>query len=228
MNYKIGDLAEKYEVGNRGPGYISNGDKWDPGGDSYGSYQLATKVGTLQGYLATSLPYVDRLKKHKIKSTSFDFVWKDIAAKDPEGFKQSQFDYVAGISYIPCRKYADSIGIANSFAINSALFSISNQHGKWKRVLNNAKISQTDNEATQVEKLYDSRKEYVKGLTTLSSTVKKNVIKQRCELEKADCLSLINNSHVDVKPVTQQKRNVSLKETWETIKNVFTSWRERQ
>src|SRR5690348_3680134 len=127
-NYEIGELAEKYETGGRGPGFISDGDKWDPGGDSYGSYQLATKVGTLQGYLKTNLPYTKELNQAApIKSSRFNDLWKEIATKDPVGFKQSQFDYVSSISYSPCRAYANRLGIKNTFALNSALFSISNQ-----------------------------------------------------------------------------------------------------
>ena len=196
VTFDIGDLAEKYETGGRGPGFISDGDKWDPGGDSYGSYQLASKVGTLQGYLKTNLPYVDQLKKLVVKSAAFNQLWKDIAAKDPDGFKQSQFDYVCTISYNPCRKCADKKGILNSFAINSALFSISNQHGGWAKILDAANIKSTDDETTQVNKLYDARKNYVNGLSSLSATLKVNIVKQRCTLERTDCLALINHPHV--------------------------------
>ncbi len=192
MNYEIGELAEKYEVGGRGPGYISNGDSWDPGGDSYGSYQLATKVGTLQGYLKTSLPYVSDLNKYTIKSVAFNAKWKAIATQDPIGFKQSQFDYVATISYIPCRHFADTIGILDSFAVNSCLFSTSNQSGGWKKILVAANIVTGDSEKVQINKLYDARKQYFQSLSSLSPKVKAAVIKQRTVLERADCLNLIS------------------------------------
>lgn len=192
----IGDLAEKYEVGNRGPGYISNGDKWDPGGDSYGSYQLATKTGTLTGYLKTNLLYVSNLNRYVAKSKEFDTLWRNIAQNDPEGFKQSQFDYVKTISYEPCRKYATKMGMADTFAINSALFSISNQHGGWKKILNAAGVHK--DEVKQINALYDARKNYIQGLSTLSATLKKNIIKQRCVLERADCLKLVGKPMVPV------------------------------
>lgn len=197
MGYEIGELAEKFEVGNRGPGFISDGDKWDPGGDSYGSYQLATKVGTLQGYLKTSLPYTDRLKVHTIKSKEFNKVWQQIAKENPEQFKQSQFDYVKTISYEPCRNYADKLGIINSFALNSALFSISNQHGGWKKILIAAQINKTDTEEQQIKKLYAARKDYIKSLSSLSAKIKDNLIKQRCEQELIDCLRLQGSSQLN-------------------------------
>lgn len=189
--YDIGELAEKYETSNRGPGFISNGDKWDPGGDSYGSYQLATKVGTLQGYLKTSLPYVNELKKYKIKTAEFNALWKDIAKNDPIGFKQSQFDYVSTISYAPCRKYADGVGIKDTLALNSALFSTSNQSGGWKKIIDKANINKADSEETQVNKLYDSRAAYFQGLSSLSPKVKAAVVKQRTVEERKDCLALV-------------------------------------
>ena len=190
--FEIGELAEKYEVSGRGPGYISAGDSWDPGGDSYGSYQLATKVGTLQGYLRTSLPYVAELKASgKIKSKTFNAKWKDIAKQDPDGFKQSQFDYVATISYIPCRNYANKLGIIDSFAMNSALFSTSNQSGGWRKILDRAGINQLDDEETQINKLYDARAKYFKtDCPKLSKKVRDAVIEQRTVQERADCLEI--------------------------------------
>lgn len=190
MNVLIGEVAEKYETGGKGPGFISDGDKWDPGGDSYGSYQLATKVGTLQGYLKTNLPYVSELKKYPIKSAQFNKLWKEIAAKDPEGFKQSQFDYVCTISYNPARKYADNLGWPDSVAVNSAIFSISNQHGKWKKIFD--KVGGYSGEIDLLNKLYKRRAAYVESLN-MSQHLKDNIIKSRCEEELEDTLKLVSN-----------------------------------
>ncbi len=193
-NTQIGELAEKYEVGSRGPGYISNGDAWDPGGDSYGSYQLATKVGTLQGYLKRiDLKYVSEFKGYFIKSAAFNAKWKEIAARDPEGFKESQFEYVRDISYTACRKYADKLGYKDTLAINSALFSISNQHGRWKRVLDMADISPKESESVQIRKLYAARKVYIQSLSTMTQKLKNSLIASRCEQELVDALKLMNH-----------------------------------
>src|SRR5215211_8388916 len=40
----LGALSAKYETGGRGPGTVSTG-SGDPGGVSYGSYQMASKMG---------------------------------------------------------------------------------------------------------------------------------------------------------------------------------------
>src|SRR5262245_1600060 len=43
---ELGNLSAKYETGGRGPGVVSTG-AGDFGGVSYGSYQMATKTGTV-------------------------------------------------------------------------------------------------------------------------------------------------------------------------------------
>ncbi|MEO7404886.1 MAG: hypothetical protein ABIU95_14560, partial [Burkholderiales bacterium] len=45
----LGKLSAKYESGGRASGTVSSG-KGDPGGVSYGSYQLSSKVGTAQKF----------------------------------------------------------------------------------------------------------------------------------------------------------------------------------
>src|SRR5215211_8493937 len=47
----LGALSAKYETGGRGPGTVSTG-AGDPGGVSYGSYQMATKMGTVARFIA--------------------------------------------------------------------------------------------------------------------------------------------------------------------------------
>ena len=47
----LGELSAKYETGGRGPGTVSTG-SGDPGGVSYGSYQMATKMGTVARFVA--------------------------------------------------------------------------------------------------------------------------------------------------------------------------------
>ena len=46
----LGELSAKYETGGRGPGTVSTG-SGDPGGVSYGSYQMATKTGTVARFV---------------------------------------------------------------------------------------------------------------------------------------------------------------------------------
>lgn len=193
-SYKIGNLAEKYEVGNKGPGFISEGAKWgDPGGDSYGSYQLETKKGTMQEYLRGSDPYINELKKLKVNSPEFKAAWKRIAKESPEQFQQSQFDYLANKpnGHYKAVAYAKKLGWAvNNFALQSAIFSTSNQSGGWKNIFDKAGINSTDSIKDQINKLYDARAAYFRKLN-LSAMIKKNIILQRTVNERKDALALV-------------------------------------
>jgi len=48
---RLGALSAEFESGGRGPGTVSSG-KGDPGGVSYGIYQLSSKAGTVAGFLS--------------------------------------------------------------------------------------------------------------------------------------------------------------------------------
>lgn len=199
ISYKVGDLAEKYETGEKGPGFISNGASWgDPGGDSYGSYQLETKKGTMQEYLkGVNDPFVNELKILKINSTSFKTKWAQLAAKDPIGFQQSQFNFLANKKngFYDAIKYAKSLGWAtNNTALQAAIFSTSNQSGGWKiGIFDKANIKANDDIKDQINKLYDARAAYFNGLSSLSSSIRKNILQARTINERKDCLKLLDN-----------------------------------
>lgn len=191
--YNIGDLAEKYETPNRGVGYISEGNKWgDPGGDSYGAYQIETNKGTMKAYLNYKDKYTAELRKFVVNSQGFKDKWKELANKDPHGFQQSQFDFIATHSYYPAIADAKNRGWpVNSFALQSAIFSTSNQSGGWKNGIHaKAGIKAGDDLVTVINKYYDAREAYFRSLS-LSNNIKRNIIKSRTVDERADCIALV-------------------------------------
>ncbi len=124
---QLGELSKKYEVGpNGGPGSISHtpGDK---GGPSYGTYQLASKAGSLNGFLRTS-EYGSQFEGLTPGSSSFDAKWKSLAAQDPN-FGQAQHAYMEKSNFGPVRATADKLGVPNTPAINQVLWSTGVQHG---------------------------------------------------------------------------------------------------
>jgi len=197
VNCNAGDLAMKYETGGQdhGVGYISNGSKWgDPGGDSYGCYQLETKQGTMQEYLHGNDRFTNALKVLKVNSSEFKTKWKELALEDPIGFKESQFMFIANKSngYNKAIEFANMLGWnTNNFAMQSAIFSTCNQSGGWKAIFVNAAIYPNDDIVTQINKLYDARADYFRDLR-ISPTIKRNIIKNRTVDERKDCLKLIN------------------------------------
>lgn len=204
--FHIADLAKKYETSNKGPGYISNGSSWgDPGGDSYGSYQIETKQGTMDAYLKYNDRFSSQLEGLVVNSAAFKAKWVEMATNFADDFQQSQFDFLCSKSggYNDAIKYAKQLGWrADSFAMQAAVFSTSNQSGGWKNIFNKAAISAADSITTQLNKLYDARARYFLGLSSLSTTIKTSIMQSRCGKkidmsdysgpnERRDCLKLI-------------------------------------
>lgn len=196
VNPTIGKLTAKYETGNKGPGFISDGESWgDPGGTSYGSYQLESKLGTLQSYLKTDDKFTKLLRPLRINGSEFKAMWRKLAIDDPTGFEASQFNYLANKpnGYVDSYKWAKANGWAvDNLAMQSAMYSTVNQSGGWKQgIFARSGIIPTDSILTQLNKLYDARAAYFQGLKSLSPMIKKNIIKQRCIEERKDAIKLI-------------------------------------
>lgn len=195
VDKKIGQLTAKYETSNRGPGYISSGESWgDPGGTSYGSYQLESKLGTLQAYLKTDDKYTNELNKYKINSNEFKNKWRELAKQDPDGFETSQFLYLANKpnGYVDGYNWAKANGWnVDNLAMQSAIYSAVNQSGGWKNFFRKAGIQNNDPIVTQINKLYDARAQYFRNLSSLSQKIKDAIIKQRTVLERKDALKLV-------------------------------------
>jgi len=75
----LGQLSAKYETGGRGPGTVSTG-SGDPGGVSYGSYQMATKMGTVTNFVnQPGFPWRADFQNLTAGTAQFTAVWKRIA-----------------------------------------------------------------------------------------------------------------------------------------------------
>ncbi len=99
---ELGKLSEKYESGGRGPGTVSTG-VGDPGGVSYGTYQLASKVGRADEFVTQYYP--DEFKGLKGGTAEFTAKWKALAAADPKGLHAQEHEYIRVTHYEPqCAK----------------------------------------------------------------------------------------------------------------------------
>lgn len=156
----LGSLSERHEVPGTGPGTISSGGS-DPGGVSYGSYQLSTKAGTLTAFLAGPefKPWAE--------------LWLAEAARDPDVFRDAQRAFILRTHYEPAvMKVARSTGFnldKASNAVREAAFSVSVQHGGAATILGDA-VRRTDKrlkrsdpryERALIINIYDRRIEYV-------------------------------------------------------------------
>lgn len=186
----LGDISAKYES-NGNAGTISNG-AGDPGGKSYGTFQLASKTGTLQSFLQNS-GYDKQFAGMGVGSKMFDDKWKELASND-QNFGKAQQEFIAKTHFDPVAQHAQALGIQMTPAIEEALFSMGVQHAGASKIVD-AAVKSLGGDASQasqqqiIQALYDSRRKYVGGLSSLSSALKQSLM-NRYAKEEHDVLGL--------------------------------------
>jgi hypothetical protein len=206
----FGYLAEKYETSNQGPGTISSG-KDDPGGASYGSYQLSSTKGKLQEFLLSEENlWAKELAGLTPVTPAFDKAWKTIAKREPELFRNAQFAFMYRTNYLKTvakvEKLTDVDLDSFSSAVRAAVFSTVNQHGKaskpltWAINATNQLIKADDPayEETLIRQIYAQRARYVLGVAKNNKNPgeKKqlqSLVKKRYVPEEADALAQLQS-----------------------------------
>jgi hypothetical protein len=127
---KLGKLSEKYESGNRGPATVSSG-AGDPGGVSYGTYQLSSKVGRADDFVKKY--YAKEFVGLKAGTDEFTKKWKNLAAADADGLRRNEHEYIKETHYDPqVKKLAHDLGLdvdKRSAAFRDVVWSTAVQHG---------------------------------------------------------------------------------------------------
>ena len=148
----LGKLSAKYETGGRGPGTVSTG-VGDPGGVSYGSYQMASKMGVPQKFVSQAgFPWLTDFKNLKAGSAEFTACWKRIASNDPDGFQKCQHQYIKQTHYdLLAAKILSDDGLdvnTRSRALQDVVWSTAVQHGGGTsmvhKALANVSVAKTD------------------------------------------------------------------------------------
>jgi murein DD-endopeptidase MepM/ murein hydrolase activator NlpD len=129
----LGELSAKYETGGRGPGTVSTG-SGDPGGVSYGSYQMATKTGTVARFVAQpGFPWAQDFQGFNPGTAPFTAAWKRIAASDTAAFQKAQHAFIKRSHYdllVAKILNDDDLDInTRSRALQDVVWSTSVQHG---------------------------------------------------------------------------------------------------
>lgn len=137
----LGSLSKKYEVGNRGPGTVSGG-HGDPGGVSYGSYQLASKFGNARKFLAEEgEKWEPEFAGLEEGTEPFSAVWKAIAEREPTLFHDAQHDFIQRTHFEPqVAKIRSLSGVdimARSHALMDVTWSVAVQHGAKSSLIGN-------------------------------------------------------------------------------------------
>lgn len=132
--FPLGVLSAKYETSNRGAGTVSTGNG-DPGGISYGSYQLATNRGRPREFLAREgSRWAAEFGGAAPGSPAFGKVWKAIAAREPGAFQDAQHAYIKRTHYdVQVSRVLAKTGVdleTRSDAVRNAVWSTAVQHGE--------------------------------------------------------------------------------------------------
>lgn len=139
---ELGCLSAKYETGGRGPGVVSSG-VGDPGGVSYGSYQMATKTGTAKSFVTQpDFPWAQDFRYLTPGTPDFSACWKRIAASQTDAFQKAQHEYIKKTHYDKlCAKILseDYVDInTRSSALQNVVWSTAVQHGGGTPIVHRA------------------------------------------------------------------------------------------
>jgi hypothetical protein len=136
---ELGTLSEKYESSGKGPGTVSTG-KGDPGGVSYGSYQLASKVGRADEFVTKY--YSKEFAGLKGGTPEFTKVWMELAERDPKGLHAAEHEFIKVTHYDPqAAKLLKDVGLdvsKRSVALRDVVWSTAVHHGPKTDVITKA------------------------------------------------------------------------------------------
>lgn len=143
----LGALSAKYETGGRGPGTVSTG-AGDFGGVSYGSYQMASKMGVPTKFVTQpGFPWRQDFANLTAGTAAFTAVWKRIAAEQTDDFQKAQHEYIKKTHYdLLCAKILsdDNVDVnTRSRAVQDVVWSTAVQHGPGTPIVHRACSSLT-------------------------------------------------------------------------------------
>jgi len=238
---ELGKLSSKFESGGRkNPGAVVG---WDStGGTSYGTYQIAAKVGSMAAFLKFAeakgeTDIVSRLKSAGPADTGSDkgpFVdeWKKISAEKGKDFDKLQHDFIEDSQFKPAAKtLLQGTGYdveKQSDAIKDVFFSTVVQHGPGSAKHNNGaygifKKAIQDNGGINADPKNIINSVYeIRGTKFGSSSEKvRKSVQDRFVQEKALALDMLSN---DGNKVDQSsKENADLKEKLNKDKSAQTT-----
>jgi LysM repeat protein len=143
----LGALSAKYETGGRGCGTVSTG-AGDYGGVSYGSYQMASKMGVPTKFVCQpGFPWAKDFANLTAGTAPFTTVWKRIAADQPDEFQKAQHSYIKKTHYdLLVAKILSDSGLdvnTRSRALQDVVWSTAVQHGPGTPIVSRACSSLT-------------------------------------------------------------------------------------
>ena len=138
----LGALSAKYETGGRGPGTVSTG-AGDRGGVSYGSYQMASKLGVATRFVKQDgFPWVTDFQNLVAGTAAFTTCWKRIAKNETDAFQNAQHDFIKKTHYdLLVAKIISDDGLdvnSRCHALKDVVWSTAVQHGGATTIVHKA------------------------------------------------------------------------------------------
>jgi hypothetical protein len=203
---RLGALSERFESGDRGPGAVSSG-RGDPGGVSYGIWQLSSRAGTAAAFVAAEgAAWRSEFAGAAPGSPLFSAAWQAIAAREPEAFAGAQHAFIERTHYCPAvATVHQRTGLdldARHPAVRDASWSVAVQHGGAAGVLAEAVKradsgrgrDETDYDRALVEAIYAVRSAFVLRLAaragSLPGRTLRLIVRNRYPAELAAALAM--------------------------------------
>jgi len=138
----LGEVSQQYEVGDRGVGAVSTGmmgaGRRDPGGVSYGPWQLATNRGRPQEFLQSE----GQISRAAPGTPEFAQAWREVAGETPREFQHAQREFIRRTHYgRALSRLRETTGAdlsSGSSTLQNVIWSTAVQHGPDTPVFANA------------------------------------------------------------------------------------------
>ncbi|MCW1430361.1 hypothetical protein [Novosphingobium sp. JCM 18896] len=155
---RLGALSERFESGDRGPGAVSSG-QGDPGGVSYGIWQLSSRAGTAAAFVAgEGARWRTDFRGAAPGTPAFSAAWRAIAVREPAAFTEAQHAFIARTHYGPAvvavRQRSGLDLDTRHAAVRDATWSVAVQHGGAAKILADA-VARADAALARAEPGYD-------------------------------------------------------------------------
>ena len=203
-NDHLGFVSGEFESGGN-PGVIAK----DNIGYAYGAWQMNSQVGALRAFVKDikNDERFARLAELKIDSPEFQNEWARVAKAYPSEFLEKQHEFIEKTKFKPVLEYARSAGLnTTNRAVQEALWSQAVQHGFEgnKKIIDAAvkKVGKSSSPDDIVRALYESRADYINGLSTLSDSLKAQ-INDRYRRESSKALGIVSNEEFQNSEITK-------------------------
>lgn len=231
---ELGEISKRWESGPKGALAISSG-KGDPGGVSYGSYQFASKRGTVEPFVRTLPPEIQSNFVGKTPGTpAYNDAWiQSVNQMGKANFEKAEHDYVKVIYYddAASRIYRSSGINADEKCpgVRDLIWSASVQHGQAgaNKLFRNAGVTPEMSSTEIIKAVYKERSRVESYFPSASPEVREGVRKRFAAEQKMALAKCDEGSQPAEDEVPEELLNATEKELEKDIQLDEEEYKER-